>query len=97
MDCACIECKQTSLAAPCLSIWDHWLQARVANNNKRLEDLERRMAQLLQEKRGLESQNKLLQHTVMVNTTHYTELQAQQVRYKPLRCQAIHEFKPSCG
>ena len=55
------------------------------------------MAQLLQEKRGLESQNKLLQHTVMVNTTHYTELQAQQVRSKPLWCQALHVVKPPCG
>lgn len=55
------------------------------------------MAQLLQEKRGLESQNKLLQHTVMVNTTHYTELQAQQVRYKPLWCQALDGLNPPCG
>lgn len=36
------------------------------------------MAQLLQEKRGLEAHNRLLQHTVMLNATHYSELEAQQ-------------------
>lgn len=38
------------------------------------------MAELLAEKIGLESHNRLLQHTIMLRTTHYSELIAQQVK-----------------
>lgn len=49
------------------------------SNSRRMQELERRLAELMNEKKGLESQNKLLQHTAQLNATHYSELESQQV------------------
>lgn len=55
------------------------MQARNANINRKVLDLERSLDHALQEKQDLESRNCLLHHTMMVNDTHYKDLEIQQV------------------
>jgi len=55
-------------------------KARVAKNNKRLEEMEEKLERVLQEKKDLDSTNRLLSHTLQVNNTHFGELQSQQAR-----------------
>lgn len=55
------------------------MQARMAQSNRRLQELEGRLQNAHREKEALESRLHLLNHTMLVNSTHYTELECQQV------------------
>ena len=53
---------------------------KMVHTTMQLEQLEQQMDALMREKQLLESKNRVLQHTVKLSSSHYSDLQAQRVR-----------------
>ena len=54
-------------------------QARMATSAQQVAELASQMEALMQEKQHLESQNRVLQHTVQLSTRHFSEVLTEKV------------------
>lgn len=64
-----------SAASSCEKLW---VQERMKDSQKQLDELTKKMAKLAQEKAELESRNRILEHVVRLNVDHVEELSSNQ-------------------